>query len=251
MRTLVSIISLFFFLMLAFTLGFYALMINQEKFGRLEISLMQTFVMMVGELNYQENFLNPYLKGKLPFPQLTFFILVWFVLLMPILLMNLLIGLAVGDIAEVQKNATLKRIAMQIELHTNLEEKLPYWFMKRVDQTKIIEYPNRKCRTRANFLHLCLASEEQSVVRTHLRTDANLLTPVEYELHKQKYRLKEMASVLEKQHNLLKLIIQKMEIHTEAEDEVDGPELFQCRFGKQLSKRSHWLPLVKAVVKKE
>ena len=33
----------------------------------------------------------------------------------------------------------------QIELHTVLEDKLPYWFMKRVDKPFILNYPNRKC----------------------------------------------------------------------------------------------------------
>ena len=61
-----------------------------------------------------------------------------------------------------------------------------------------------------------------------------------------------MASALEKQHNLLKLIIQKLEIHSVAEDEADGPEPFQCPFvKKQLSSASKWLPLAKAVLKKE
>ena len=35
-------------------------------------------------------------------------------ILMPILLMNLLIGLAVGDIESVKRNAQLKRLAMQV-----------------------------------------------------------------------------------------------------------------------------------------
>lgn len=55
---------------------------------------MQTFVMMVGEINYQENILKPYLAGRLPFPSLTFAIFIWFVLLVPILLMNLLVSLS-------------------------------------------------------------------------------------------------------------------------------------------------------------
>jgi len=38
--------------------------------------------------------------------------------LMPILLMNLLIGLAVGDIESVRRNAQLKRLAMQV-IHFN------------------------------------------------------------------------------------------------------------------------------------
>lgn len=37
-----------------------------------------------------------------------------FMILMPILLMNLLIGLAVGDIESVRRNAQLKRLAMQV-----------------------------------------------------------------------------------------------------------------------------------------
>lgn len=47
--------------------------------------------MMVGELNYQNNFLDAYLKDELPFDFLTYFILVQFVLLMPILLVNLMV----------------------------------------------------------------------------------------------------------------------------------------------------------------
>uniref|UniRef100_A0A8C4DCC8 Transient receptor potential cation channel, subfamily A, member 1b n=1 Tax=Dicentrarchus labrax TaxID=13489 RepID=A0A8C4DCC8_DICLA len=203
MKTLVRIVMLFLYLMLAFGLAFHALMLNQKEFDSVPLSVIQTFVMMVGELNYQNNFLDAYLKNELPFGLLTYFIFVNFVLLMPILLVNLMIGLAVGDIAEVQRNAALKRIAMQIELHTALEDKLPYWFVKRVDKNSITVYPNRKCsKVSSIFKILCPA--------------------IENELTKQKYRMKEMSSTLEKQHNLLKLIIQKMEITSEA-DEYDGP----------------------------
>ncbi|KAF3835887.1 hypothetical protein F7725_028445 [Dissostichus mawsoni] len=145
MRTLIRIVMIFLYLMLAFGLAFHALMLNQREFESVPLSVVQTFVMMVGELNYQNNFLDTYLKNELPFGVLTYVIFVIFVLLMPILLVNLMIGLAVGDIAEVQRNAALKRIGMQIELHTCLEDKLPYWFMKRVDKPSITVYPNRYC----------------------------------------------------------------------------------------------------------
>lgn len=48
--------------------------------------------MMVGELNYQNNFLEPYMNNDLPFGFLTYLIFVAFVLLMPILLVNLLVS---------------------------------------------------------------------------------------------------------------------------------------------------------------
>uniref|UniRef100_A0A8C1Q732 Ion transport domain-containing protein n=1 Tax=Cyprinus carpio TaxID=7962 RepID=A0A8C1Q732_CYPCA len=207
-RTLVCIMILFIFLLLAFGLAFYALMLHQDEFSSISLALAQTFVMTVGELNYQSIFLNAYENNRMAFPGVTYFIFVLFVLFMPILLMNLMIGLAVGDIAEVQRNAELKRIAMQIDLHTALEEKLPYWFLKRVDKPSITIYPN-KCKI-------------QNTVRTRLNLCSRQGGPLERELHKQKNRLKTMSCLLEKQHNLLKLIIQKMEITSEA-DEYDGP----------------------------
>uniref|UniRef100_A0A8C7I3U1 Transient receptor potential cation channel, subfamily A, member 1a n=1 Tax=Oncorhynchus kisutch TaxID=8019 RepID=A0A8C7I3U1_ONCKI len=230
-KTLLSIIVLFFFLLLAFALAFYALIQDQ-------VSIMQVFVMMVGELNYQENILKPFLNGILPFPSLTYAIFVMFTFAVPILLMNLMIGLAVGDIAEVQANAVLKQMGMQIELHTSLEEKMPYWLMKRVDQASLTEYPNRAYGRKVCTFYKWL---------TRLSPTSPPSTPMEQEISKQKYRLKEMSNVIEKQHNLLKLIVQKMEISSEVEEEHDGPQLFQGYRDKSLPSQSKWNPLLRAL----
>ena len=40
--------------------------------------------------------------------------LLCFIVIMPILLMNLLVGLAIGDLMQIQQNARLKRLAMQV-----------------------------------------------------------------------------------------------------------------------------------------
>ncbi|XP_053198303.1 transient receptor potential cation channel subfamily A member 1b [Scomber japonicus] len=256
MKTLVRIVMLFLYLMLAFSLAFHALMLNQKEFDSVPLAVMQTFVMMVGELNYQNNFLDAYLKHELPFGLLTYFIFVTFVLLMPILLVNLMIGLAVGDIAEVQRNAALKRIAMQIDLHTALEDKLPYWFMKRVDKPYITIYPNRKC-SRHRINQLFLGEEDKNEVWSHLKAKSQNCPVIENELKKQKSRMKEMSCLLEKQSNLLKLIIQKMEITSEA-DEYDGPVNIRRNVWPNLSQAkprghnvSRWLPLMKAIDSKK
>uniref|UniRef100_A0A671XZE0 Transient receptor potential cation channel, subfamily A, member 1b n=1 Tax=Sparus aurata TaxID=8175 RepID=A0A671XZE0_SPAAU len=224
MNTLVRIVMLFIFLMLAFSLAFYALMLNQEEFKTVPLSIMQTFVMMVGELNYQNNFLDAYLKQELSFSVLTYVIFANFVLCMPILLVNLMIGLAVGDIAEVQRNASLKRIAMQVCMET---------------------------RRRHIFYPVCML-----LLAHRLQAKSKRCTVIENELNKQKFRMKEMASSLEKQHSLLKLIIQKMEITSEA-DEYDGPVNVRGRMWPSLSQRSHrgqtlsrWVPLMKAIESK-
>lgn len=80
--------------------------------------------MMLGEVDFLGTYVKPYYihseeymkeDGRtLPYPLPTFFILGLFMVLMPILLMNLLIGLAVGDIESVRRNAQLKRLAMQV-----------------------------------------------------------------------------------------------------------------------------------------
>ncbi|KAK6492048.1 transient receptor potential cation channel subfamily A member 1-like [Huso huso] len=248
LRTLVCIILLFFFLNLAFALAFYALMLEQQTFATPALSIMQTFAMMVGDIGYQDNFLTPFIRNRLPFPFFTFVFLCWFLLLMPILLINLLIGLAVGDIAEIQRNACLKRIAMQIDLHTSLEEKLPYWFMKRVDQVKVIVYPNRACRSKFPAFW---NGKPESITR--LNTGHCQSTPLEAEVQIQKYRLKDISMILGKQQNLLKLIIQKMEIVSEA-DEQDDTELFQysnVKRQQQLHNKSKWNYLIKAVHDKQ
>lgn len=75
--------------------------------------------MMLGEIDFLGTYVQPYyLKDEedrsLPFPIPAFLILALFMVFMPILLMNLLIGLAVGDIESVRRNAQLKRLAMQV-----------------------------------------------------------------------------------------------------------------------------------------
>uniref|UniRef100_A0AAQ5ZJN4 Ion transport domain-containing protein n=1 Tax=Amphiprion ocellaris TaxID=80972 RepID=A0AAQ5ZJN4_AMPOC len=251
MRTLFRVVMLFFYLMLAFSLAFHALMLNQ--FSSVPLSIMQTFVMMVGELNYQNNFLDANLNHELPFGPLTYFIFVSFVLLMPILLVNLMIGLAVGDIAEVQRNAALKRIAMQIDLHTALEDKLPYWFMKRVDKPSVIVYPNRKC---SRVCPVFTINRYCIIFWNRLQSKSQGCTVIETELKKQKQRMKEVSNMLEKQHCLLKLIIQKMEITSEA-DEYDGPVTIRGTVWPTLShvkprgqSTSRWVPLMKALESK-
>ncbi|XP_063155461.1 transient receptor potential cation channel subfamily A member 1 [Candoia aspera] len=246
LRTLIRIVTVFFFLMLAFGLSFYVLLGSQQTYGTPYLSVMQTFSMMLGDVNYRDAFLEPMLTNKLPRPFLSFIILIIFSLLIPILLMNLLIGLAVGDIAEVQKFAAMKRIAMQVNLHTNLEKKLPYWFLSRVDQESLILYPNkpRYCGFMSVF-HYCfgwdsIAADTQS---------AN--TTLELEVLKQKYRLKDVASLVEKQYGLLKLVAQKLEIISAAEDE-DLNDIFQHNFRKEQFERnnSKWDTVLEAVKSK-
>lgn len=57
--------------------------------------------------------------------------------------LNFKIGLAVGDIEMVRRDAQLKKLSMQVDYHTKLEQKLPLSFLSKVDQTELLVYPNR------------------------------------------------------------------------------------------------------------
>uniref|UniRef100_A0A5F4VQX5 Transient receptor potential cation channel subfamily A member 1 n=1 Tax=Callithrix jacchus TaxID=9483 RepID=A0A5F4VQX5_CALJA len=206
LKTLLRSTVVFVFLLLAFGLSFYVLLNLQDAYSSPLLSIIQTFSMMLGDINYRESFLEPYLRNELAYPVLSFAQLIFFTLFVPIVLMNLLIGLAVGDIAEVQKHASLKRIAMQ----------------------------------HIFFCLFCTGEIRQEI--------PNADTSLEMEILKQKYRLKDLTCLLEKQHELIKLIIQKMEIISETEDE-DNHCSFQDRFKKeQMEQRnSRWNTVLRAV----
>ena len=70
--------------------------------------------MMLGELNYDRVYLEAF--DEQHFSITNFIMLLLFIIIMPILLMNLLVGLAIGDLMQIQQNARLKRLAMQVFL---------------------------------------------------------------------------------------------------------------------------------------
>ncbi|XP_060058243.1 transient receptor potential cation channel subfamily A member 1 [Erinaceus europaeus] len=244
MKTLLRSTVVFIFLLLAFGLSFYVLLNLQDAFSSPLLSIVQTFSMMLGDISYRDAFLEPFLRNELTYPFLSFAQLIIFTMFVPIVLMNLLIGLAVGDIAEVQKHASLKRIAMQVELHTGLEKKLPLWFLRKVDQKSVIVYPNRPRYGGGLFCIFHYLFHTHEARQEMPNTD----TVLETEMLKQKYRLKDLTSLLERQHELIKLIIQKMEIISETEDE-DSHSSFQDKFKReQLEQRnSKWNCVLNAV----
>ncbi|RMX40138.1 hypothetical protein pdam_00002233 [Pocillopora damicornis] len=138
-QTLLKVIILFILFILAFGISFYILMgNNQNLFGSLPKSLMKTFIMTLGELNFEATYINK----DVDVPFLNFGIFILFALVMPIILMNMLIGLAVGDIDNIQKNAVMDRYRVQVALLLELEESLPKWLLRRLTVKEHAEYPN-------------------------------------------------------------------------------------------------------------
>merc|ERR1712043_133138 len=128
LSTLVRVIIVFSVLIVAFGMSFYIIFAQQESSPEYKdpwLSLSTTVVMMLGGIEYVDSWILPYTEQSSVYPALSFLMLTCFILLMPVLLINLLIGLAVGDIGAVLKNARLKRLAMQVQIHTDWEKKMP------------------------------------------------------------------------------------------------------------------------------
>ena len=81
---------------------------------------MKVVTMMLGEIDYDHTYIEN--SEDQHYPTMNLLMLLLFALIMPILLMNLLVGLAIGDLMQIQQNARLKRLAMQVKhvsLNTN------------------------------------------------------------------------------------------------------------------------------------
>ena len=116
--------------------------------------MLKTFVMMTGEFEYTSIFDQS--STSVPFQYYSIIIFIVFVLVMSIVIMNLLVGLAVYDIREIQENAELRQLSMnvsekrrtkihfhvQVELVLDLERFFPKLkkFMSQVTCRKFLEH---------------------------------------------------------------------------------------------------------------
>lgn len=102
-------------------------MILQLAFDTPTWSLVKTYVMMIGEFEFEGMFTenddpdaseseNSENARKIPFPDYSTLLFLVFVFVMSIIISNLLVGLAVDDIQEIQENAELEKLSMNVHL---------------------------------------------------------------------------------------------------------------------------------------
>ncbi|KAJ7385756.1 Transient receptor putative cation channel sub A member 1 [Desmophyllum pertusum] len=128
--------------------------------------------------------------------------------------MNLLVGLAVGDIDSIRQNATLKRLAMQVEFVAEIEEGYPRFLTRQVYNPTLVFRPN--CSTRWKRLMTLLGIKNFSTLDFGLPTDEEQsdlseYTEVRKQLDKNKKRLKTLVSVTEVQIALLRRLARKID----------------------------------------
>ncbi|XP_033118085.1 transient receptor potential cation channel subfamily A member 1 homolog isoform X1 [Anneissia japonica] len=178
LKTFLQFSFVFLLFIIAFSLGFYTLLMNQEPFNTVWYAFVKTFVMMIGEFEFDTTFHSQnYLDttaGQTPeedfltslyYKQATYVVFTIFAVIMSIILMNLLVGLAVDDIKEVQNQAKLQRLAKQVDLALEIEEALPLFFWRKYCVKKRRIRPNKHYgRTLLSRFFYGLLSSEASML---------------------------------------------------------------------------------------
>ena len=93
-----SFFKAFLTLFLSFCLTFHVLLNHTQAFGSLENAFIKVLAMLMGEFDFTTNFIN---APNTPFLAKLFFL--FFILIMALVFMNLLLGLAVSDIGELER----------------------------------------------------------------------------------------------------------------------------------------------------
>ncbi|XP_797279.4 transient receptor potential cation channel subfamily A member 1 homolog [Strongylocentrotus purpuratus] len=140
LRTFLKFVLILALFIVAFSMAFYMLLMNQEPFHRIQYSFAKTFVMMLGEVDFgdifhDQNYLNTentlaggeedFFLTNLFYEGITYTIFALFFVIMSILIMNMMVGLAVDDIHAIQQKAELHRLVMQAELVMTVQQALP------------------------------------------------------------------------------------------------------------------------------
>ncbi|BHF72992.1 hypothetical protein SprV_0401606400 [Sparganum proliferum] len=99
-----------------------------QAFQNPQLTLLNVLSMSLGDFNFIDTIINPLTDDyqiTLHFPEVTLVMFIAFLLCSPMILTNLLVGLAVGDIDAVRKEATVRLIAQIVNWYNSIERAVP------------------------------------------------------------------------------------------------------------------------------
>ncbi|XP_043192938.1 transient receptor potential cation channel subfamily A member 1 homolog isoform X2 [Amphibalanus amphitrite] len=210
----------FFLFITAFAISFFVLLQNQAEFSSVGKSLLKTAVMMIGEFDYSNIFFDD--SQTVPFPEVTYTLFVAFLILMSIIIMNLLVGLAVDDIKAVQEQASLKRLAMTVQLVLDVESILPDFILRKLTVRTMTIYPNQR---KKNFIaklwrgDFAMKEVAEKMMADAEKVGADLAQETTlHQLQSLKTEVRLLADQLQTIRAMTEALIRKNDIDWEAED---------------------------------
>ena len=124
-KNVLKVLVIGFFLFCAFGFSLHILVgsLSELQFTKVGTSLVSSFSAAVAIIDL-ESFVAFEFIGLLRFPILTFIFYILMLIILPIALINLLIGLAVGDIAQIQEKAEISRRILKVTNLAKVDERL-------------------------------------------------------------------------------------------------------------------------------
>nr|XP_031834394.1 transient receptor potential channel pyrexia-like isoform X1 [Nomia melanderi] len=120
LRNILKVLAVFIFLIVGFALSFTVMFHENDQFRNFWTAFVKTMVMMTGEYEYADLFEKKKEENSsLLFTSEVLFLA--FIMLVGISLMNLMIGLAVNDIQELEKQGRIAQLLKQAEFVSHLE----------------------------------------------------------------------------------------------------------------------------------
>ena len=140
-----AVLALMFFLLVAFGIPMYLLIgYGELQFASAELSLFSMLNTLIGITDYSE-FIKLLQMKALLFPTTTFLYFVIILVVFPIVMINILIGLAVGNIKNIQKNAIISRREVEVRALSHMDN---LYCLQRCFKSFTIAkykyYPNRR-----------------------------------------------------------------------------------------------------------
>jgi len=185
LRTFGFLILTFISLLIAFALAFCIVFPTRRAFRRAHSSFFKTLVMMTGELDYNTMFYT-YTPEEVKGSFVGHILFVAFALIVSIVLMNLVIGLTVQDIQQLQADGESRRMSRLIlEIH-RLEcfifsSRIPRVFGDRLKESISVLQPTKENRREGLIFQFRPNSKEDSSVPKQLKQQALALASISYE----------------------------------------------------------------------
>lgn len=144
-RLILKVLMVLFVFVLAFAFSFQILVgsVDELQYRTAGLSLYSNLHSLIAVTDYL-GFARIELSNGIRFSVLVFMLLVALIIMLPIVFINLLIGLAVGDIAHIQKEAIISWQSVEVRALASLDKKLlPSSWKRHLSKRSHKNFPNR------------------------------------------------------------------------------------------------------------
>lgn len=213
----VLMIAVVFILALAFPLYILVGTVEDLTYTTIGMSLLSIIASLNGEIDYG-TFARLETMPDFPYTVLTIMFVCALTVVMPIVIINLLIGLAVGDIASIQREAILSQRSVEVRALTKVDKIVPkFFFNKFILQQTYTLYPNKNLWLRASKIVSNLWYEVYSSSTTETNQDneptnkenQKKIMDLESKLLKLAHVQAQQSEALERMETMLQTLLQR------------------------------------------